>query len=89
MRPGSSSYRPSRTELPRTARKTRETNKQRKKRNVTSEHLTCHQETLLPNNVYSAVCSKKKKKKMKKFNLNVGPDNSLLIANTEGFVSER
>lgn len=52
---------------------------------MTSEHLTCHQETLLPNNVYSAVF----KKKMKKFNLNVGPDISVLIANMEGFVSER
>lgn len=53
-----------------------------KKRNVTSEHLTCHQETLLPNNVYSAVFKKKKKK----INSNVGPKISILIANTEGFV---
>lgn len=29
---------------------------ERRKKCETSEHLTCYQETLLPNNVYSAVC---------------------------------
>lgn len=39
--------------------------------------------------MFILLCVQKNKQKMKKFNLNVGPDTSMLIANTEGFINER
>lgn len=51
--------------------------KREKKENVTSGHLNCLQETLLPNNVYAAVLKKKTNKK-NPTNLNVGLGISML-----------